>query len=212
MNKVYLAKQKIFNQKGELFAYELLFRDHQFGIKQFPTNLQATSHVLLNTLTNISTSELLGENGIAFINLDSHALTSGIVDLLDKNKFVLEILETTDLNENVMAKIKQYHKRGFQIAIDDFDCSTEMIQKFSPLLKYIHFIKMDVITSEEENLNNVMAKIKKMGIKVLAEKVETEEEYKRYVKMGFDLFQGYYLHKPEVVEIDRYKDATNLSF
>lgn len=210
MNKVYLAKQKIFNQKGDLFAHELLFRDHQFGIKQFPTNLQATSHVLLNTLTNINTSDLLGEKGLAFLNIDCHALTSGIVDLLDKDRFVLEILETTDLNEKVIAKIKQYYKRGFQLAIDDFDCSIEMIKKFTPLLKYVHYIKMDVVAAQEDNLKNVMNKIKQLGIKVLAEKVETAEEYKQYVKMGFDLFQGYYLHKPEVIEIDRYKDATKL--
>ncbi|MDP2078156.1 MAG: EAL domain-containing protein, partial [Sulfuricurvum sp.] len=210
MNNVYLAKQKIFNQKGEVIAYELLFRDHKLGIKEFPSNLQATSHVILNTLTNISTNELLGEKAIAFINLDCHALTSGIVDLLDKNRFVLEILETTDLNDKVIGKIKQYHKRGFQIAIDDFDCSTEMIQKFTPILKYVHYLKMDVMVAEEENLKNVMRKIKQLGIKVLAEKIETEEEYKLYVRMGFDLFQGYYLHKPEVVEIDRYKDATKL--
>jgi EAL and modified HD-GYP domain-containing signal transduction protein len=210
MNNVYLAKQKIFNQKGELVAYELLFRDHKLGIKEFPGNLQATSHVILNALTNISTRELLGETAIAFINLDCHALTSGIVDLLDKNRFVLEILETTDLNDKVIGKIKQYHKRGFQIAIDDFDCSTQMIQKFAPILKYVHYLKMDVMVAEEENLKNVMKKVKQLGIKVLAEKIETADEYKLYVRMGFDLFQGYHLHKPEVVEIDRYKDATKL--
>lgn len=210
MNKVYLAKQKIFDHKGELYAYELLFRDHQFGTKQFPTNLQATSHVMLNTLTNIRTEELLGDKGIGFINFDEHALLSGIVDLLDPKRFVLEILETADLNEKVVAKIKQYHKRGFKIAIDDFDCSIEMIKKFTPIFKYIHYIKMDVIAAQEENLKNVMAKIKQLKIKVLAEKVETVEEHKEYLKMGFDLFQGYYLHKPEVIEIDRYKDATKL--
>jgi EAL and modified HD-GYP domain-containing signal transduction protein len=69
---------------------------------------------------------------------------------------------------------------------------------------------MDVVAAQEDNLKNVMSKIKQLGIKVLAEKVETQEEYKRYLKMGFDLFQGYYLHKPEVIEIDRYKDATKL--
>lgn len=208
MNKVYLAKQKIFDHKGELFAYELLFRDHEFGIKQFPTNLQATSHVLLNTLTNISTNELLGDNGMAFINLDEHALTSGIVDLLDPKRFILEILETADLNEKVIAKIKQYYIRGFKIAIDDFDCSIEMIKKFNPILKYIHIIKMDVMIAHEENLRNVITKLKQSKIKVLAEKVESAEEYNLYVKMGFDYFQGYHLHKPEVVEIDRYKEAT----
>lgn len=210
MNAVYLAKQKIFNRHGKIFAYELLFRDHEFGIKKFPSNIQATSHVVLNTLTNVNTNELLGDDGIAFINLDEHALTSGIIDILDKNRFILEILETTDLNEKVVANIKQYHKRGFKIAIDDFDCSAEMIKKFTPLLKYVHIVKMDVLAAEEENLKNVMAKIKKLGIKVLAEKVETEKEYNRYLEMGFDLFQGYHLHKPEVVEIDRYKDATQL--
>ena len=210
MNRVYLAKQKIFNRQGKLFAYELLFRDHAYGIKEFPTNIRATSQVLLNTLTNIKINELLGDRGIAFINMDEHALTSGIIDLLDKDRFVIEILETTDLNDKVLAKIKQYHKRGFKIAIDDFDCSIEMIKKFTPILKYIHIIKMDVLAAEQGNLKNVMEKIKKLGIKVLAEKVETEEEYKHYLAMGFDLFQGYHLHKPEVVEMDRFKDATQM--
>lgn len=208
MNKVYLAKQKIFNQKGDLFAYELLFRDHAHGIKEFPTNIRATSQVLLNTLTNINTDQLLGKGGIAFINLDEHAFTSGIIDILDKDRFILEILETIDLNEQVINKIKQYHKRGFKIAIDDFDCSTEMIIKFTPILKYIHIMKMDVLAAEQENLKNVMAKIKKLGIKVLAEKVETKVEHNIYLSMGFDFYQGYYLHKPEVIEMDRYKDAT----
>lgn len=210
LNIVYLAKQKILNPQGKLFAYELLFRDHEYGIKKFPSNIQATSHVLLNTLTNISINELLGDDVIAFINLDEHALTSGIVDILDKDRFILEILETTDLNEKVISSIKQYHHRGFKIAIDDFDCSAKMIKKFTPLLKYVHIIKMDVMAAEEENLKNVMPKIKKLGIKVLAEKVETEKEYNYYKEMGFDLFQGYHLHRPEVVEIDRYKDATQL--
>lgn len=210
LNTVYLAKQKIFNQQGKLFAYELLFRDHAHGIKEFPTNIRATSQVLLNTLSNIDTNKLLGKNGIAFINLDEHAFTSGIIDILDKDRFVLEILETTDLNAKVVSKIKQYHQRGFKIALDDFDCSAEMIKKFTPILKYIHIIKMDVLAAEQQNLINVMSKIKKMGIKVLAEKVETAEEHQKFLAMGFELFQGYHLHRPEVVEMDRYKDATQI--
>lgn len=208
LNTVYLAKQKIFNQQGKVFAYELLFRDHAHGIKEFPSNIRATSQVLLNTLTNININELLGNEGIAFINLDEHVLTSGIIDVLDKDRFVLELLETTDLNEKVVSKIKQYHHRGFKIAIDDFDCSAEMIKKFTPILKFVHIIKMDLLAADHENLKNVMSKIKLLGIKVLAEKVETKEDYKNCIAMGFDLFQGYYLHKPEIVEMDRYKDAT----
>lgn len=211
MKNVYIAKQKIFNTKGELFAYELLYRDHEYGIKEFKTNLQATSHVLLNTLTNINIDDLLGKNGVAFINLDEHALTSGIIDVLDKKRFILEILETTDLTEKVISKISHYHRKGFKIAIDDFDCSAEMIKKFSPLFKYVNILKMDVLVAEPDNLKNVMSKFKKLGITLLAEKIETKDDYNNYIKMGFDLFQGYHLHRPEVIEVDRYKDPTQLT-
>lgn len=210
MNNVFMARQKIFNATGRVYAYELLFRDHAHGIKNFPTNLKATSHVIINSLTNISTNELIGRDGIGFINIDETILTSDILDILDKDKFILELLETIDLTEKVVNKIKQYHSRGFKIAIDDFDCSGEMIKKFLPLFKYIHFIKIDVLISEPENLKNVVAKLKKTGIKLLAEKIETKEAHLEYIKMGFDFFQGYYLDKPEVLEINRYKESTQI--
>lgn len=211
MNKVYIAKQKIFTKKGAIYAHELLYRDHKDGIKEFKSNIQATSHVLLNALTNIDMDTLLGKDGLAFVNLDEHALTSGVIDVLDTKRFILEILETTDLTEKVISKVIQYHKRGFKIAIDDFDCTAEMIIKFTPILKYIHIIKMDVITAEPENLKNVVAKIKHFNIQLLAEKVETKKDYDNYVKMGFDLFQGYYLSKPEIIEVERSKDLTRIT-
>ena len=156
-----MARQKIFNVMGKVYAYELLFRDHAHGIKEFPTNMKATSHVIINTVTNVCTNELIGKDGMAFINIDEDVLTSDILDVLDKDRFVLEILETTDLTDKVIAKIKQYHARGFKIVIDEFDCSAEMIKKFTTLFKYIDIIKIDVLISEPENLINVVAKLKK---------------------------------------------------
>ena len=209
MDKIYLAKQKVFNKNGKIFAHELLYRDSEYGIKIFPTHIKATSHVLINVLINVN--EILNETNILLLNVDEEFLLSGMIDLLDKNKFMLEILETTELSEKVISKIKQYHKRGFKIAIDDFDCTSEMIQKFTPIFKYIHLVKIDILESEPENLKNVVAKLKKIGMKILAEKVETKEDYENCLNMGFDLFQGYYLHKPETVEVNRGKDLTQLT-
>jgi len=206
LEKVYLAKQKIFNRHNKKFAYELLFRDHEHGIKNFPSNIKATSHVLINVLTNIN--HVLNEQGVMLVNVDEEFLLSGMVDILDKDKFMLEVLETTDLTDKVISRIKTYHKRGYKIAIDDFDCSLEMIKKFTPLFKYINLIKIDIQASEPENLKNVVIKLKKKGLKLLAEKIETKEEYKHCMDLGFDLFQGYYLDKPQTVEIDRSKDIT----
>jgi len=208
--KLYLAKQKIFNTNGNVFASELLFRDTAEGIKEFPTHIKATSHVIINAVTNIDLDEMLGKNGIALVNIDEQMLLSGIIDMLDKKRFVLELLETVDLSEKVVERIKQYHKRGYKIAIDDFDCSPEMIKKFAPLLKYIHVIKIDVTTAEPGNLDIVIKKLKTIGMTILAEKIETKEEYEKYKTMGFDLFQGYFFHKPEVVEVNSMKEVTHL--
>lgn len=206
MDTLYVAKQKIFTRNNKVFAYELLFRDNEFGIKNFPTNLKATSHVIVNVLMNVH--EILDETNIVLVNIDEKFLLSGMIDILDKSKFMLEILETTELSEKVIARIKQYHKRGFKIAIDDFDCSAKMTQKFTPIFKYIHLVKIDVISSDEANLKKMVPKIKKLGLKILAEKVETQEEYQYYFDLGFDLFQGYHLHKPETVEVNRGRDLT----
>ena len=210
MNNAYIARQEILDRNDKLIAYELLFRDHEFGINEFPSNLKATSHVVMNVLNNINISDVVPQGIKAYINVDETILSSGFLEILDKDKFVLEILETADINDVMIKKMKHYHKMGFTLAIDDFDCSAEMIKKFTPIFKYISIIKVDLLSSNPENLKNVVPKFKKMGKKVLAEKVETKEEYDRYMQMGFDLFQGYYLSKPETMTIKIHKEATHI--
>lgn len=210
MEKAYIARQEILDVNDNLIAYELLFRDHAFGINEFPSHLKATSQVVMNTLTNINIADIVPKGVRAYINVDETVLLSGIIDILDKDIFVLEILETADLNEKMIEKITEYHKSGFQIAIDDFDCSSKMIQKFTPIFKYISLIKVDVMASNKENLKNLIQRFRNMGKKVLAEKVETKEEYDLYKAVGFDLFQGYYLSKPEVLELSIHKEATHI--
>lgn len=210
MGKLYLAKQKIFSNEGNVFAYELLFRDSAHGIAEFPGNMKATSQIIINTLTNLDIDQLLGKTGIAFINVDEQMLTSGVVDVLDKKRFVLELLETIELNDKVIDRIKAYHRKGYTIAIDDFDCSVGMIKKFAPLMKYVHIIKIDVIAAETPNIETVMAKLRSSGIQFLAEKIETKQEHDKCRQIRFDYFQGYHLHKPEVIEVDGYKEVTHL--
>lgn len=96
MGKLFLAKQKIFNADGNVYAYELLFRDTAHGIAEFPGNMKATSHIIINTLTNLNIDQLLGKNGTAFINVDEQMLTSGIIDMLDKKDLSLNCLRRSN--------------------------------------------------------------------------------------------------------------------
>lgn len=210
MSKLYIGKQKIFNRDGTVFGHELLFRDGDGRINEMPSNLQATAHVIINALTNINLDTLIGKKEYGFVNIDERILTSGVLDVLDISRFVLEVLETIELSEKVIERIKHYHKRGYLIALDDFDCSVEMIKKFAPLLKFIHIIKIDIRDAEIENIEAVMKKLKPSGTKFLAEKIETKAEYDACFTMGFDYFQGYFLHPTETIEIEGYKEVTHM--
>jgi EAL and modified HD-GYP domain-containing signal transduction protein len=137
MSKTYIARQKIVNLNGKTFAYELLFRDSKDEIKEFPSNIKATSQVMLNTLTHMNFDQIMGKGTVAFINVDCEVIRSDILELLDPERFVIEILETTKITEALLRNIAQLKKKGYKIALDDFDCSPEMIAKFQPLLNIL---------------------------------------------------------------------------
>jgi len=201
MNIINISKQKIFDNNNQLYAYELVFKDSSDETTGFISSVKGTAQLIMSSITSKELDKLLGLKALAFVNVDEETLLKGILDVLDKDRFILNILEDIDLDEKVIAKIIQYKKRGFKFSIEHFDSSAQMITKFSRLFNYIDIIKMDVALSEPANLEKVMDKFKGGRIKLLAQNIETKEDYNKYARMGFDFFQGYYLDKPEVIEI-----------
>jgi EAL and modified HD-GYP domain-containing signal transduction protein len=210
MSKIYVARQKIINSSGRIFSYALCFRDKAEGIEKFPSSLAATSRVLMNVLTNMEFDQVVTPNGIAFIKVDDKVLDSKILEILDKKRFVLEILVHSEVDEHFISNLRYLHQEGFKIALGGFDCSAESIKKFSAIFKYIHIIKVDIQTAQSENIEKVVPRLKKMNLKLLAEKIETKEEFRLYNQMGFNLFQGFYIHKPELMEQHGTKDVTQV--
>ena len=201
MNELFISKQKIFNHKHEVFAYELLFKDANNAPKELSNMVRETAQLIIGSIRSRELDTLLGRKTLAFIDVDEVTLSKGILDILDKDRFVLNILEDIELSDKIVSKIIQYRKRGFRLSIEHFDSSAQMITKFKRLFNYIDIIKMDVLRSEPENLEKVMEKFKGSRIKLLAQNIETKEDLHRYFEMGFDYFQGYYLDKPEIMQI-----------
>jgi len=208
MSSIYVARQKIVNVHGRVYGYELLFRDAKSGITNFPKNIKATAQVLLNVLTYMDFDKVIGQGQVALLNVDHSVIESGVLEVLDPERFVIEILETTELSAKLMIKLERLKKLGFQLVLDDFDCSNEMIAKFKPIMKFISMIKIDLPSVSMPNLLQLMPKYKQAKIKLLAEKVEDKDQFKEYTAMGFDLFQGYHIDKPEVFEVKPTQEAT----
>ena len=207
MNIIRLSIQKIFNRKNEVFAYELLFKDCSDKDTGLSDSVKGTSQLIMSSITSPELDKLLGKRSLGFVNIDEVTLTKGILDVLDKDRFVLNILENIKLNDNIINKIIQYKKRGFLVSLERFDSSADMINKFVRLFNFIDIIKMDVALSEPENLEKVMKKFDGNHIQLLAQNIETKEDYKKYHELGFTLFQGYYLDRPDVIEIVEPKEA-----
>ncbi len=207
MNIMHLSKQKIFNRKNEVFAYELLFKDGSNRYTGLSDSVKETSRLIMSSITSPELDKLLGKSTLAFINIDEKTLTKGILDILDKDRFVLNILEDIKLDDIILNKIIQYKKRGFMLSLERFDSSAEMLHKFRQLFNFIDIIKMDIALSQPENLEKVIKKFEGTRIQLLAQNIESKEDYKKCQELGFGLFQGYYLDRPDEIEIVGPKEA-----
>ncbi|HQS65577.1 MAG TPA: EAL domain-containing protein [Sulfuricurvum sp.] len=207
MNIINLSVQKIFNKKHQIFAYELLFKDSSNRDTGLSDSVRGTSQLIMSSITSPELDKLLGKKSLGFVNIDEFTLTKGILDVLDKDRFVLNIHEDIKLDETIVNKIIQYKKRGFMLSLERFDSSAAMINKFKQLFNFIDIIKMDVALSQPENLEKVMKKFEGTRIQLLAQNIETKEDYKKCQDLGFHLFQGYYLDRPDVIEIIGPKEA-----
>ncbi|MGM9985230.1 MAG: EAL and HDOD domain-containing protein [Fibrobacter intestinalis] len=195
----YLARQPILDAHQSIFAYELLFRDSPNNKAVIHNGVRETAQVLENVLNNIGLSKLVG-NHKAFINCSREMLLDGIFSPLDTERFVLEILESVSADKEIVAVVEKYHSRGFDFALDDVVFEKENLKRLEPFFPYVKYVKLDLMENSAEALNAAVPYFKKRGILLLAEKVETEEDFQERLKDGYDYFQGFFFAQPEVVQ------------
>lgn len=195
----YLARQPILDREGKVYAYELLFRDSpDSNTAVIASDLLATAQVLENVLNSIGIQKIVGTNK-AFVNCSRNMLLNSMFRLLNPKYFVLEVLESVEVDGDVVEAIKKYKAQGFEIALDDFIFNSQFIGRFEPLFPYVSYVKMDVVENSIEDIERAVSFFKEKNIRMLAEKVEDEATFKRCTDAGYDLFQGFYFARPELV-------------
>lgn len=193
----FVARQPILDRNGNICAYELLYRNSGINAAaSIPKN--ATQQVVTNALNMAGLGNLIDKGTQAFINIDERLLFSDILYSIPKEYFILEILETVELTDSVITRVRKLHDEGYTFALDDLICSNEIVNDLIPVLPYVKIIKLEP-SDNPDILRPFIALFKKMGITVLAEKVETKEEYETYHNLGCDLFQGYFFARPTLI-------------
>lgn len=189
----YVGRQPIFDRNKVVFAYELLFRAN--GTIQQCDN--AGNAATLNTLdfTLLLGPDSLTEGRKAFINCTRETLVDALVTGLPPAMTVLEILENIQPDEEVLEACRKLKKAGFQLALDDYDESQDLSQ-FLPCASYI---KVDFKLTTPEQQAAIARKFAGKRLALLAEKVETHEEFRRAREAGYKYFQGYFFCKPTTI-------------
>ncbi len=192
----YAARQPILDKDKKLFAYELLFRDSIDNIFPDIDADEATTKMIEASNFNLGISEFTG-NKPAFINFTLETLAQGYPETLTTEEVVVEILETVKPGKKLLAICKDLHQKGYTIALDDY-IHQSVWQHFYP---FISIIKIDWQDTSIATIKDVKVAIQDFPhIKLLAEKVETYEEYNQALELDFELFQGFFFAKPEMVK------------
>jgi len=193
--EVYVARQPIFNKDKTIYGYELLFRSSMDNFFPDIDGDTATSKLLFNTFSSIGIEKLTG-NKLAFINFTQDLLKNRVPLLFPKNSVVVEVLEDVEPEEAVVKICQECSQKGYRIALDDFFYKSEL----EPLIAVADIIKFDFRATSFEEMADYVKKLSRYGVELLAEKVETYEEFEEAIKMGCKYFQGYFFSKPEILQ------------
>lgn len=192
----YAARQPILNIDKSLFAYELLFRNSLENVFPKIDDNEATSKMIEGLHFNLGL-ETLTQGKLAFINFTYESLINGFALMLPKEQIVVEILETVTPDKKLLKACKELKEKGYTLALDDYEHASVWLHFFP----YIDIIKIDYQLSTVKQLQQIIQAIKPYNhIKLLAEKIETHEEYQHAIDIGCVYFQGYFFSKPEVIK------------
>lgn len=192
-DQVFIGRQPIMDVKQHIIGYELLFRhsaDANTAIIE--DELKACSSVLVNTMGDMDVQWLLGDK-LAFINVNEGMLMSEFIELMPPQRTTLEILRTVMAGDAVVERCRELHKLGYKIALDN----PQLNPKLEPLTTFANFIKIDTLIVDKKEAIQLFQKYASPNIQMVAEKIETLEQFETYKEIGFRRFQGFYFARPE---------------
>ena len=192
--EVYVGRQPIFDRYNNILGYELLYRRSMNNFYEGNDADRDTAEVINNAFF-VMHFEDLTEGKKAFINFTEAMIVKNVPLLLPKEMLIIEILEQSNITQELIESCLQLKKAGYKIALDDFIFD----EKFETLLDIVDIVKIEFPNVSLFDQRQLIHRYKNK-ISFLAEKVETREEYDLALNMGYEYFQGYFFSKPVIVK------------
>ncbi|PIC74451.1 EAL domain-containing protein [Sporosarcina sp. P26b] len=196
---IFIGRQPIFDRSGNIYAYELLYRNSEENFFPDINPEQATISLLVNTFLSVGIDQVT--SGVrSFINFSGELLAQDLFMSLDHNQVVIEILEDVEITPALLHRLRMFKEAGFTLALDDFILQDQYLM-YSQLFELVDIVKVDFMLTSVVQKNRIATFLRKYPkLILLAEKVETEADYQLALRSGYDLFQGYFFAKPEIIK------------
>ncbi len=194
MKDILVGRQQILDTQMQVFAYEILFRGKDFDLSEKEGATSATNQILTDTLLEIGLNSIVGSSK-AFVNFTAQNILEKTPLNLPKDRVVIEVLEDVTVDLRIINNLREFSQQGYTIALDDFVFTNEWL----PLIEFADIVKLDVMAMPLADTLLMIEKLKPYKIKLLAEKVETLEEFNALKEAGCELFQGFFFSKPNIV-------------
>ncbi|MYN03159.1 EAL domain-containing protein [Pseudoduganella sp. DS3] len=193
-NQFFLARQPILNRSQRLVAYELLYRNAEVHEACVTDGAHATASVIAHA-SELGMEQVVGDQ-LAFVNVDVTGLMSDFIHFLPNDKVILEVLESVEPTPEVLSRLQELKRAGYKFALDDVAGESAAVEALRPLMDVI---KIDLKQIARGSLPALARSLRNPNQKLLAEKVETLEEFRECMDLGFEYFQGYYFARPVIL-------------
>ena len=191
-----IARQAIMNGQQAVVGYEL------FNRSRSQTGHTAASDMILifTALSHAGTEELMGR-AMLFVNCTHESLAGGHLELVNPERMVLEIPPLGHAVEaEVLARLPllgELRERGFHLAF-----SHKVLESaYAPWLPLADYIKFDMsVLAPDQAAVLVSYADRHSQAELIAEKIETAQQYDMISSLGVELFQGYWFSRPALVQ------------
>lgn len=192
MAEILVARQPVYTRDLDVYAYELSPQaeaGHDQGLSS-----QASSQLIINAFMDIGIERLAGTS-LALISLSEHFLKNDYVLPLPVSQVILKIPARLQITDEVLTGILRLHKQGYRLVLDNYLQHPAL----QPLAKLADIVAINIDELQIEQISQQLTTLKKQHPLVLADHVNSHEQYENCRQLGADYIQGYFLNRPRIV-------------
>lgn len=196
MEGFFLSRQPILDRNQNLVAFELLFRHEETEeIASDANNLSSTANVIVNVYGQLGIQNVLGRLR-GFINADPDLIMSDVISLLPSKHVVLEFKASASMTGEFTQRCSELKQKGYQFALNNIVAINSTVEQLLPV---VSVVKVDILALEKDELAALVTELNRWPVLLLALNVESHEQEACCMQLGFQMFQGYFFAKPEIM-------------